>query len=503
MKKRISFLIAALMAASSLTSAAAAGTQFYGTLLYGDANLDHEVNVVDATAIQRFSAGILTPSDLAKKASDVNNDNEVNVSDATCVQRFAAGLPAGCGDAGKAAAVIDPPDTEPTPEEVKTQGSAALTGFSVRLLQSSMQHDDNTLLSPLSVMEALGMTSNGAKGRTRSQMEATLGAPRSILNSFAKAYPNYKNEYDESQLSIANSLWTNTASNLTVSADFKKSAEDYYDADVFSTVFDEQALKNMNEWMNKKTNGMIPSMLDRIEPTALMYLMNAVAFEADWEEPYVSSYKYHNGPGGNLVFPGDVKEGVFTSFDGSQSTVEYMCSEERYYFYDDNAQGFIKPYTGGSFAFAAILPNEGVKLDDYVASLTGEKLTALLESKHIPKSLLYTRLPKFEVKYGDDLVDNLQELGMTDAFNSDADLTDMIDDKTAPSPYISKVLHKTFIAFNELGTRAGAGTVVEVKEGAPYYEEPPKYVYLERPFLYMIINTETNTPLFIGTVQKL
>ncbi len=69
--------------------------------------------------------------------------------------------------------------------------------------------------------------------------------------------------------------------------------------------------------------------------------------------------------------------------------------------------------------------------------------------------------------------------------------------------YISSVIHKTFISVAEQGTKAGAATVVAMNEATAALAEDPKQVYLTRPFLYMIIDCESNLPLFLGTMMDL
>ncbi len=127
----------------------------------------------------------------------------------------------------------------------------------------------------------------------------------------------------------------------------------------------------------------------------------------------------------------------------------------------------------------------------------GERLTKILNNMSTDSGVIHAHLPKFGVFYSDELSDNLKALGINDAFGGNADLKGMLADKKAASP----VLHETTIAVTEEGTRAAAVTAEVLYGAAPIEEE--HYVYLDRPFLYMIINTKTNTPLFIGTVENL
>ena len=131
----------------------------------------------------------------------------------------------------------------------------------------------------------------------------------------------------------------------------------------------------------------------------------------------------------------------------------------------------------------------------------GERLTKILNNMSTDSGVVHAHLPKFGVFYSDELSDNLKALGIKDAFGGNADFKGMLAYKNAASPFISQVLHETTITVTEEGTRAAAATAEVLYGAAPIEEE--HYVYLDRPFLYMIINTKTNTPLFIGTVENL
>ena len=103
-----------------------------------------------------------------------------------------------------------PAGTVGHPEEL-TPGTSGLPGFAVRLLQHSAAEGKNTLVSPLSVMYALAMTANGAKGETLRQMEAVLGMPVSQLNAYLYSYAKAL-EGAEGKLKLANSIWLPTMS---------------------------------------------------------------------------------------------------------------------------------------------------------------------------------------------------------------------------------------------------------------------------------------------------
>ena len=173
-----------------------------------------------------------------------------------------------------------------------------------------------------------------------------------------------------------------------------------------------------------------------------------------------------------------------------------MYSGEGYYFQDEQAVGFMKYYQGKRCAFVALLPNEGVSVESYVNSLTGRHLHEMLSAPE--ETMVETAIPKFEVNCNLDLSEVLMEMGMTEAFdwtNADFSRLGTCQDGNI---FISRVLHKTYIGVNELGTRAGAATVAEMATGAAMN---PKTVLLDRPFVYMLIDCETNIPFFMGTMM--
>lgn len=175
-----------------------------------------------------------------------------------------------------------------------------------------------------------------------------------------------------------------------------------------------------------------------------------------------------------------------------------MYSEENQYLEDEHAAGFLKYYADRKYAYAALLPKEGMSVAEFVATLDGEKLRNILAN---PTQLqVNAAIPKYENEYSAELSDILQEMGMADAFDmARADFSG-IGSSSEGNLYISRVLHKTFIAVDERGTKAGAATAVEMKRESAVMEDYIRTVYLDRPFLYMIVDCEQNLPIFMGTV---
>ena len=366
-------------------------------------------------------------------------------------------------------------------------GAAAAADFGVRLFKTSMEEGENTLISPLSVLYALAMTANGADGETLAQMEQVLGMDVDNLNSYMLAYLELLPESKDYKMSLANSIWFKDDPNFAVEQSFLQTNADYYGAGAYKAAFDEGTRNDINNWVKEHTDGMIPEIIDEIPDEAIMYLVNALAFDAKWAD----EYEEHQ-----------IREGRFTMEDGTRQDVDMMHSEEYTYLEDDLATGFIKYYKDRKYAFVAMLPNEGVSVSQYVDSLTGEHLRELLNN---PQDLtVFASIPKFETEYDIEMSEVLQEMGMTDAFDwRVADFSRLgTYNVDGMNICISRVLHKTFISVSEQGTRAGAATAVEmVAEGAMEIVEF-KEVVLDRPFVYMLIDCETNLPFFIGTMMN-
>ena len=366
-------------------------------------------------------------------------------------------------------------------------GAAAAADFGVRLFKTSMEEGENTLISPLSVLYALAMTANGADGETLAQMEQVLGMDVDNLNSYMLAYLDLLPETKDYKMSLANSIWFKDDPNFAVEQSFLQTNADYYGAGAYKAAFDEGTRNDINNWVKEHTDGMIPEIIDEIPDEAIMYLVNALAFDAKWAD----EYEEHQ-----------IREGRFTMEDGTRQDVDMMHSEEYTYLEDDLATGFIKYYKDRKYAFVAMLPNEGVSVSQYVDSLTSEHLRELLNN---PQDLtVFASIPKFETEYDIEMSEVLQEMGMTDAFDWHvADFSRLgTYNVDGMNICISRVLHKTFISVSEQGTRAGAATAVEmVAEGAMEIVEF-KEVVLDRPFVYMLIDCETNLPFFIGTMMN-
>lgn len=369
---------------------------------------------------------------------------------------------------------------------------SAAANFSVELFSQSAAEEaasgNNVLISPESVLSALAMTANGADETTLIEMENVLCGGMDIqdFNSYMYTYNHKLTATEDVTFHLANSIWIkDNPGEIQIREAFLQTNKNYYDADAFLADFDDTTVTDINNWVNANTNGMISQLIDEIPKEAVMYLINALAFEGTWETPYEEQQINEHD--------------IFTNYLGEKETVAMLCSTETQYINGNQATGFVKNYTGGDYAFLALLPEEGIPVDEYIASMDGSSFLALYDNRSYQDVLV--QIPEFTYEYETALSEPLTAMGMGNAFEGTADFSKMTD---TGHLYIDQVLHKTYIQVDRAGTKAAAVTAVEIKNDAAVMEpaELPR-VYLNRPFVYAIIDTETGLPIFIGTVNTI
>ncbi len=368
---------------------------------------------------------------------------------------------------------------------------SAQMAFSTELFQQAMliTPEQNTMVSPLSVSLALAMTANGADGDTLAEMEDVLGSgmPMGDLNSYLSCYKDLLTGDSKSTLHIADSIWYRDDPYLTIMEDFVNTNISYYDAEIYKAPYDETTVEDINFWVKQNTNGMIPKVIEELSPASMVTLINAICFEAEWWIPYSDD---------------QVRAGTFTNADGVAESAEMMHSDEGIYYDFGNATGFAKEYEG-NYSFVAILPEEGMTVNEWIADMDAQ---AVYEEIADPEYItVVTQMPKFSYSTDLELKDALAAMGMPTAFDNTglADFSNMGLCGGNPTLYISKVIHKTDITVDNAGTKAAAVTAVIMNDCTAVAPEYIKYVTLDRPFVYMIVDKTTNLPIFMGTVQSL
>ncbi|MBR3665649.1 MAG: hypothetical protein IKN66_00610 [Ruminococcus sp.] len=469
--------------------------------IFGDINEDGVVDTFDIITYQKYIAGTLS-EELSEDRflnADINMDTEITADDMKQVRDFVLGSTKEFNGASNIGSVrLDNTVTVQAAEGTQTDEAFAKAEmkFGVDLLKKcyAERNTDNVLLSPLSISSALSMTANGADGETRAEMEKVLGDDLTIddINEYMAYYISDLPDEEKEKVYLADSVWFRDAPALKVQEEFLETNKKFYNAEIYKSPFDSSTVKDVNSWVNKNTKGMIPSLISEknIKQNSMMMLINTLYFESEWRSPYYSTYK-----------------GEFTDLEGNKHTIDKMNSMEYQYFDLGNADAFKKPYINEDYSFVGILPHEDVPFDSFVEGLDGKTLVDGLKEYEDPDTLdLYVMIPKFKYNYEKSLREILPMLGMKKAFDPAlADfsrMNDMSVEGAAPL-YIDDVLHKTKIEVTEKGTKASAATAVVMGAGASAPVEKKKvYIYLDRPFVYMIVD-KNNVPLFIGAVTRL
>lgn len=452
--------------------------------LAGDADGDGEFKVNDLISLQKWLMGKGKLENW--KNADLNDDGKINVFDFCLMKRELLKIYPADDKILSTDLTIGMKSQSVKGAEADKEFILGQTEFALNLFKNTVSDEKNTFISPYSVMQALAMTANGADNNTKAEMEKVLGG-MSIekLNEYLYTQRTNQSNDENCKLNIANSIWYRNAPDLfTVLPEFLQKNADYYDASAYCSPFDDTTVKDINNWVSKKTDKMIPELINEIDPKTIMYLINAIAFDAEWECKY-SGY--------------DVSDhGRFTAYDGTSQKVRMMSSMESQYLEDENATGFYKNYKGGRYAFAALLPNEGMTVSEYINTLTPESLYNTLSNPQ--KKTVDAAIPKFSYDYDVEFKDILSKMGMSEAFDrKNADFTKMVISQY--NVYINRVLHKTHIDVFEEGTKAAAVTAVEMaRESCWLYDEA---VHLNRPFVYCIVDTQTSLPVFIGAVTSI
>lgn len=348
---------------------------------------------------------------------------------------------------------------------------------------------ENTFISPTSIATALAMTYNGARQETKEAMARALGVEGVELkrlneNNLALLY--LLQEADpEVKFNIANSLWMRAG--VEFDPDFMERNEKHYNATLRDLDFNSPAAADIiNQWVKERTGGLIEDIIEPpIDPQTILFLINAIYFQADWSEPFNRE---------------NTREDSFHLLQGETVSVPFM---HRYgdldYLEEEGFQAVRLPYGEGRLAMYVFLPAQDTDLATLISNLDAEKWEQWQRGFQEAAGNFY--LPRFSMEYEKTLNDVLKELGMDVAFDEGrADLFDMVTWEGSPRLYISEVKHKSFIEVDELGTEAAAATSVEIRlESAPAFHFEMK---VNRPFFFLIHDHATGAIPFIGTVLE-
>jgi len=358
--------------------------------------------------------------------------------------------------------------------------------FGFELLQEvcRISELENIMISPMSISYALGMTYNGAAGTTLDAFNDVLHfgelTNQEVNESYKDLMDQLLNLSDEVEFALANSIWFKEG--YPVLEEFIKTNEDYFNAAIREADFsDPKTLDLINGWIEEQTNDKIKDMLDQIPQDVIMYLINAIYFNADWKYEFPKE---------------DTYEGEFKLETGSQTTVDYMVLEGDFlYTSNDDFTAVELPYSDSSFSMLVMLPQEKNSVSSLIESLDMSIWDSWFE--HSQRLGIRVVLPKFKYEFKNLLNDPLKNLGLEVAFTDAADFS-----RIAPRNLsISRVIHQSFIDVQEEGTEAAAATIVEIKELSSPGGSHISF-HADHPFLYLIKENSTGAIVFMGRLGR-
>jgi serpin B len=395
---------------------------------------------------------------------------------------FACSSPANENNSGELGEV-------PTLTDIPTSFTSETTDFAFNLLKTANKSEpsgDNMFISPLSVHIALGMLLNGADGTTAQEINKILeinGMEIQQANRFyASLLSNLPKADDKVNLNIANSVWYRNS--FLVETSFLQSLQNAFQAEATPLNFDDVNAKNViNNWVNAKTQGRIPTIIDQINADDVMFLINAVYFKGDWKYQFA---------------PEATQDWLFNLTSRSTKKVKMMNMQaDIAYNQRNNYTTVVLPYGKGNFNLTLLLPNPDQNLTDFINNFTS------VEWNNLQNSLAGTRkvnvgLPKFTLEYDITLNGILQNMGMLQAFGRSANLSKI---SKQGGLFVSSVKHKTFLQIDEKGTEAAGVTSIGIVATSVNPNTPPTVIF-DRPFLMVISEKQSNTVLFMGKIMN-
>ena len=360
-----------------------------------------------------------------------------------------------------------------------------------RIIDEKMVTKKSNGLSPASVAYLMGMLNAGADGLSSKEMTSVLGFGESdvkTVNEFCKTMIEGLPKVDTSvKLGIYNYIAANSSMGITLKSQFEKDVKDYYHADYASLDFTKpEALKTINDWCSKKTDGKIDKILDQLDGTSLLVLLNAVNFKAGWVDKFDEK---------------DTKTEDFTLVDNTKKELPMMHNTAHIlYNSNDTYSSLLLPYGGKDpkWHMMVLLPKDDKTVEDVLTSLTAAKWKENREGMMARK--VDIKIPRFTTDSENDLIPPITTLGAPSIFDPDkADFTKM---SNYPNLYVAKMLQKSSVEVNEKGTELVATTVADMNatSAGPDSFEPINF-HCDRPFVYVIYEASSGTVFFIGTYR--
>lgn len=353
--------------------------------------------------------------------------------------------------------------------------------FAVKLFEKTAKMQ-STVISPVSVSYLMAMLANGANGQTKADIMKALQLEEKDLDDMNALYKmmiqRCGNTDKGTTLNIANYFAMNKEVNLEGA--YANKMKNIYNAGIESLDFTSQkTTAHINNWCKKNTNGMIPSIIDKVDANASAYIMNAIFFNGTWADKFSKS---------------QTKNENFRGYTRDITMVPMMHKSDKLLYWKNDKYAAVRIlYGNGSYTMTVMLPNEGISIDEMLKTMENADLTAWRQDAE--QCIVDLKLPRFTTEADVTLNNIISELGAAKIFNSNADFTNIA--KT--NMFVSEMFQKAKIEVSEEGTKAAAVTAAIMTMSALPTEEPKHVTFhANRPFVYMITEANTNAIFFMG-----
>lgn len=369
----------------------------------------------------------------------------------------------------------------------ETELANSSTKFALDLFAQLDKADEpNQFYSPYSIHQALSMTMNGNEGDVLKEFVDLLryeGMSIEDANRGSKELTEFLLQVDPKvRLAIANAIWYKQE--YQVQVPFKDTAREYYNAEIAGLdMLNPNSVNIINNWIAQKTNNLIKDMLDEIPTNAVMYLVNAIYYKADWKNQFDAS---------------KTKKEKFYISPSQDVLVDMMTTDQASAYNTYQGQDYLYieiPYSTGQYSMG-ILYNHLGNLDQLSQYMNLGNLEIWRQNAQERNFIL--KMPKFKMKYKmENMKDDLMEMGLVKPFFFHPDNFTKLFSNPTDEMKISRVIHDALIEVDEKGTEAAAATIVEVVErvNLPTF---PSQIVLDKPFIFFIQEKHSGAILFMG-----
>ncbi len=363
--------------------------------------------------------------------------------------------------------------------------------FAVDLFKQIQSKSENLIFSPYSIGTVLAMIYSGSGGKTAAEMSEVLYFPtQELLDPVESTMRESMQATDTMQgtdFRLANAIWAQE--DFSFLPDYLARVEKYYDAplslmDFVETSNREESRKEINHWVEEKTNNRIQDLIQPgiLDASTRLVLTNAIYFNGGWMFPFDTAATFPS------LFHTSKQESIKTDF--MHQTRSYP------YYEDEEIQAISLPYKNKRMALMVILPKsiEGWRLISQVINY--ERINLVISGMGTREVQL--ALPKFRSELQINLRQELTSLGMGTAFNRHADLSGMTGEENL---YVDEVIHKAFIEVNEMGTEAAAATAAIIGLKSSLRDDPVRF-NADHPFVFFLLDRQTGCIIFTGRLVK-